>query len=372
MTNMKYYCIVSTSGVGGVWSVVKESILWLKDIYDTHLIIYTRCGELEKHVIDFLEFNNVKYSLIDIPTTNGFLFDFYKFLKIGELKKIIDNDSPVIIHSQDSYISGCVLFPFRKSNSKLFCTFHGTLFPCKSIKSYIQYFINRYIRVGLIKYSNATLISCDPYSINKISKYFKNRKIHLAVNGIAHNGFKHVRNNEKKLSIGFMSRFHPLKGWSILAKAVEELQNEGYNILLYFAGTGECEYEIKKLCQQNEKFIFLGNKDNLNVEVFPLIDVHILPTEYPEGLPMIILETMAAQIPTITTDIGSCAFAVKDKVNGYVIKPSIDELKDRIKKIYYDRALYDNMQKHCFEIWSKNFSSKAMVDAYNDIFCENE
>ena len=58
-------------------------------------------------------------SLIDIPTTNGFLFDFYKFLKIGELKKIIDNDSPVIIHSQDSYISGCVLFPFRKSNSKL-------------------------------------------------------------------------------------------------------------------------------------------------------------------------------------------------------------------------------------------------------------
>ena len=363
----KYFCIITTSGIGGVWSVVKESILLLSDIYETYLIIYTQCGKIEKGVIAFLEYHRISYYIIDIPTSNGWVYDFYRYCQIGRLKKIIGK-GPAIIHSHDSYISGSVLFPLRKLNYKLFCTFHGTMFPCTSLKSYIQYFFNKCIRIPLIQMSQATLVSCDPCSIPIIEKYFRNRKIELAINGVIPSDIKHVRSNKDGLVIGYISRFHPLKGWKILAQAVKNLNDRGYNIILYFAGKGECDFEIQSWCSLNKHCVYLGHVDDVKKDIFHIIDVHVLPTMYPEGLPMIILETMAASIPTITTNVGSCAYAVKDGVNGFIINPTIADLESKILELYCDKELYAKMQTNCYDIWLKFFSSRAMVNNYYRIF----
>lgn len=369
----RYYCIISTSGTGGVWSVVKESLPLLNKCFDVHLIIYTQKNDLHKQVLEFITFHNIKYHLININTSNGWLFDIYRLLKIRKLKKIIGNH-PSIIHSHDSYNAGCYLYSFRNTNHKLFCTFHGALIESHSkLKRWIQHLINIKIRIRLLEHSNIHFISCDPLSVSIIKSYFQNKNIiiDVATNGVKPSNILHTRNEEQTFKIGYISRLHPLKGWKLLAIAVDELISDGLNLELYIAGTGECENEVKEWCQNHNHANYLGNITEIRENLFPIIDLHVLPTEYPEGLPMILLETMSAKIPSITTDIGSCAYAIKDGVNGLIIRPNVTDLKSAISKLYSNTQLYEEMQLNGYKIWEEKFSSESMVKQYYKIIKRN-
>ena len=57
-----------------------------------------------------------------------------------------------------------------------------------------------------------------------------------------------------------------------------------------------------------------------NTFAIPKSDIFILPS-YAEGLPIAILEAMAAKLPVISTSVGSIPEVIKEKINGYLIKP---------------------------------------------------
>ena len=364
---MKYFAILYTSGVGGVWTVVKESLPELKKNYDVHLILFTRNSELDENVIDFLEIHSIKYTIININANNGWLFDLKRRLKVKVINRIIGID-PAIVHSHDSFSSSSYLPYLKKSNRYLFCTFHGTLFGDSSLLGCVQNWVNKNVRIRLLDDDNIHLISCDPLNVPKLQSYFGRAVcVDTSVNGVAPVNIHKVK--QKNFIVGYISRFHPLKNWHLVADACLQLSQDGYNVKVLFAGTGECDKEVKEWCAKHSYItIYMGFCSDIRNQVLPKVDLHVLPTEYPEGLPMIILECMAAGIPSVTTAVGSCAYAVKNGVNGTIIKPNVNEITCAIKKYIDDATFYQTHSNQCIKYWRECFSATSMALRYKSIF----
>jgi len=128
------------------------------------------------------------------------------------------------------------------------------------------------------------------------------------VNAADFNNLK--RSRHETFNILCISRRDPIKGVKILEQAVKLVPNCTLNLVS-------------------------GRKWTLSD--FSNADCYVLPS-LSEGLPIVLLEAMAAKLPVIATDVGDCRFLVEKSSSGYIVNPgSVDELAKAIEKMRGDR-----------------------------------
>lgn len=124
-----------------------------------------------------------------------------------------------------------------------------------------------------------------------------------------------VNKNPKTFRIVWVGRkFDPIKGVKYLEQAVKELNDP--KIILDIV---ENVYGIEK------------------IKHFKQADLFVLPS-LSEGLPLVLLEAMAARLPIIATDVGQCRKLVEESGCGMVIK-SVTDLKLAIIKMMKSKDL---------------------------------
>ncbi|MEM9151646.1 MAG: glycosyltransferase, partial [Cyanobacteria bacterium P01_F01_bin.3] len=102
----------------------------------------------------------------------------------------------------------------------------------------------------------------------------------------------------------FLSRIHPKKGIEILIKALQDLQDTPFNLIL--AGSGDKEYERliqqcideSTLSQQIKSIGFVQGE--VKQALLSQADLFVL-TSHSENFGIVVLEAMAAGTPTLTT-----------------------------------------------------------------------
>jgi glycosyltransferase involved in cell wall biosynthesis len=88
-----------------------------------------------------------------------------------------------------------------------------------------------------------------------------------------------------------------------------------------------------------------------------------------EGLPMVILEAMAAAKPIVATEIGGVAAAVQDDRTGILVRVGdVDGFAAALIRLAGDRELADQMGQAGRERYRRHFSFETMIDAYADVF----
>lgn len=96
--------------------------------------------------------------------------------------------------------------------------------------------------------------------------------------------------------------------------------------------------------------------------------INCLPS-YDEGLPMTILETMAAGIPNISTNIASIPEVLHDGENGFLIRPGdIDALVDRLRALIFDTELRKNFSESSYELVTRDFSIDRNIERLKEIY----
>jgi glycosyltransferase involved in cell wall biosynthesis len=90
----------------------------------------------------------------------------------------------------------------------------------------------------------------------------------------------------------------------------------------------------------NDRVHFLGTLESAQVTAeLADADVFVLPS-YAEGLPMAMLEAMAAGLPIIVTDVGAIPEVITDGQNGFIVDPGdVESLRDKLETLIVDQDL---------------------------------
>ncbi|UTN04597.1 glycosyltransferase family 4 protein [Flavobacterium bizetiae] len=158
------------------------------------------------------------------------------------------------------------------------------------------------------------------------------------------------------------SHLRESKGIQDLIEAVNQLPLEikdQINISIYGDGPYK-NHLFEKIEKYNLKdcFIFMGSKSNLN-EIFSQYDYMLQPTHM-ECFSLSILESLAANVPVVTTDVGGNTEAITSGENGYIFKPKdIKSLTEILEDIYLGKKKISGNTR---ELIANSFSLPKMVE----------
>jgi glycosyltransferase involved in cell wall biosynthesis len=134
-----------------------------------------------------------------------------------------------------------------------------------------------------------------------------------------------------------------VKGVPILIEAIAQLAEKYPDLTLRLVGDGpdrtELEAEVAKRGLQN-RIVFLGYRSQTEVaEELARTDVFVLPS-FAEGVPVVLMEAMASQVPVLTTRIAGVPELVEDGVSGQLVPPGdVSAFADALDTLLSDGGL---------------------------------
>ena len=120
--------------------------------------------------------------------------------------------------------------------------------------------------------------------------------------------------------VGCVANLTPKKDHAGLLEAIGQVRVRIPEVVLLLIGTGPLEEELRAKAQQQDldgTVRFLGSRDDVQ-RLLPALDVFVLGSRY-EGLPISLLEAMAAEVPCVATSVGGIPEAVTDGVEGRLV-----------------------------------------------------
>lgn len=124
------------------------------------------------------------------------------------------------------------------------------------------------------------------------------------------------------ICIGSIGRLVLRKGYKVLLQAIPMVLAKWPAAKFVLVGEGEDHEELTRFANQldlAENVFFLGQRDDV-VDLLAGWDLFVLPS-YNEGLPTVILESMAAGVPVIATNIPGIVELIKDQETGWLVTP---------------------------------------------------
>jgi len=127
-------------------------------------------------------------------------------------------------------------------------------------------------------------------------------------------------------TLGTVALLRPRKGIDVLLKALAILRSQGLPVRLRAAGpfeTPEYECRMKGLAEElglTAVVDWTGFTRDVDAELAQM-DVFVLPSLFGEGLPLVVLEAMAASVPVVASRVEGTPEAIRDGRDGLIFEP---------------------------------------------------
>jgi glycosyltransferase involved in cell wall biosynthesis len=148
------------------------------------------------------------------------------------------------------------------------------------------------------------------------------------------------------LSVG---RLVPAKGQHQLVDAVGRLAAQGKKVRLHLVGAGPDEASLRAQAARladPSVVVFEGavNHDRIRA-LYEAADVFCIPS-FAEGIPIVLMEAMAMELPCVTTHITGIPELIRTGVDGLLVAPSdLDGLTDALATLIDDAGLRERLGK---------------------------
>lgn len=144
-----------------------------------------------------------------------------------------------------------------------------------------------------------------------------------------------------------VGRLTPSKGQHLLLDAVAKLAAAGRRVRLRVVGGGDDRASLERHAQAlglGERVVFEGavNQDRIRA-LYAKADCFCIAS-FAEGIPVVLMEAMAMQVPCVTTRITGIPELIGDGAEGLLVAPSdVDGLAAAIARLIDDPALYERL-----------------------------
>ena len=207
-------------------------------------------------------------------------------------------------------------------------------------------------------------------------------KIKVIDNGIALERFENLVETKKmKNQLGFEEKIRIIgtigslgieKGHIYLLEAARQILDVVKDLKFLMIGDGPLRKPLEEKSERlgiKKHVIFMGHRKDIP-ELLMAMDIFVLPS-IKEGLPVALLEAMAAKRPVIATRVGGIPKVIENKDIGILVEPKdITGLRDAIINLINDPGRMNLLAREGFNRVRMDFSSDEMCKHYLKLYKE--
>ncbi|MBS5386560.1 MAG: glycosyltransferase [Clostridiales bacterium] len=357
MDKVKVVLLISDLGMGGAENITVNIAQYInKEKFDVKIISMFS----EKYCVD--KYKNIiskyKIPIIYLNKKPGLDLNI-----IFRLVSILRKERPDILHSH-RYSCVYALIP------SIICRVHGRLHTVHNIADKEIPRVYRKLMKIAYHFLRVTAVAINEGVKDSIIECYKleSNIVPIIKNGVDISKFYSGKKNETVTLIN-VGRFSPQKNHMLLIKCLANVLKYTRNIKLILIGEGELKDKIEQFVRElgiTENVYFTGNISNVE-EYLASADIYVMTSDY-EGLPLSVIEAMAAGLPIISTKAGGVVNLIKDGQNGVLIdvgdeaafsRVMIDLIEDPEKRI--------KMGKESQEL-AREYSVERMVGEYEALY----
>jgi len=365
MKRHKIMQVTHDLNIGGLQQVVVNICRKInRDIFDVSVLCLRDGGPF----VSDIEELGIKVSVLPQKSHGT---DYFSFLKVAEIFK---RNKIEIIHTHNTQplVDGTI-GALLSGVKTIVHTDHARSFPDKKRYMFAEWAMSHFVY---------KMVGVSDHTVQNLSSYEKisPRKLMTIMNGIDEKRYEISIDKELKRKelgirrsgpiIGLGVRLSEQKGITYLLQAMPELIKVYPEITLVIAGEGPLESDLKKEANQlciEKSVLFVGPRLDIP-ELLKLFDLYVLPSLW-EGLPMVILEAMAAGCPVVATDVGGNYMAIEHGMNGSLVPPENPiKLAAEIIRVLSDERIHDQYQENGLAAVADRFSAMIMTDRYEQLY----
>ena len=245
---------------------------------------------------------------------------------ISRCLRVCREEKAEIWHAHDykSNLLGLVLRRFHPMT--LVSTVHG--WGAREGRAALYHFLDN---VCLPRYEMVLCVSADLRE-TCLAMGVAERKCRLIKNGIDVEQFvrREARSEAKRrmglppgrILIGAVGRLSTEKAFDQLILCVDQLVRNGHDVQLILAGEGDQESSLRRLVEKRglqDRVKLIGFCSD-TISLYQAMDIYAL-SSLREGLPNVVLESMACEVPVVATRIAGLPSLVEHEFNGLLVEP---------------------------------------------------
>lgn len=164
--------------------------------------------------------------------------------------------------------------------------------------------------------------------------------------------------------IGTVGRLTPVKGIPYLLEAASILLRQGANVKVLIVGDGSSRLDLMTQARGlgiSENVVFLGHREDTEV-LLQAVDIFVLPS-LSEGIPMALLEAMAASRAVVASRVGGIPEIIEDGSEGFLVEPmDAESLAERCRQLIESPEAARKMGEQGRKRVERDFSATVMAD----------
>ncbi len=172
--------------------------------------------------------------------------------------------------------------------------------------------------------------------------------------------------------LGCVGSFEHRKGQSVLFDAIALLASGSLpDVHLLMVGDGPDEKMLK------EKMDIMNLTGNISFfpftkepkYIYERLDITVLSSLYKEGLPNVLLESMAMSVPVVSSNLAGVPEIVTDGKTGFMTEPGNSrQIADAVLKLWFDRKLYSEASQNARKLMEKKFDKQIQFERFIEYF----
>lgn len=172
------------------------------------------------------------------------------------------------------------------------------------------------------------------------------------------------------LVVGMIACFKPQKSPRDFIRLAHSVAKSLSGIKFLLVGDGALRRKIERLIRRLDlqKEVILSGWRRDIARILSAIDIFVLTSLW-EGLPVAVLEAMAAAKPIIATDTGGIGEVIKNGDSGFLVKPGqINALSEKLIHLLNDEDYRQRMGKRTKEALGRNFAITDMIRQTEELY----
>ena len=288
---------------------------------------------------------------------------------VRQIREYIHEDEVEVLHTHGYKADIYGYLAARRESKPVVATCHNWAGGTKALDIYNR--LDRWV----LKRFNAIAAVSPLVREQLINSGISDRRIKVIDNGIDVEAFARPRMlNQSRMAtekvIGVVARLDLQKGFEYLFIAVHDLCRNVKGLTVVISGEGPDRPAIERMIERyglQNNVVLAGQQSDMPA-VYAAMDIFVLPS-LNEGLPMTVLEAMAAGKPIVATSVGAVPNVISEGESGLLVKPKdAVGLRHAIARLLDDSELGRRMGARAQEWVGRQYTSAAMALEYREMY----